>query len=418
MNVLLVGKGGREHVLAAAIARSSLLTRLFIAPGNPGTATCGENLPAPADNAGWVALAQEHAIDLVVIGPEAPLADGLVDALQEAGIAAFGPNKAAARLESSKIFSKELMLKYGIPTARAKSYRDPELAREALRRASYPLVIKADGLAAGKGVAVCDDLEDALAEVDRLMVRRELGEAGARILVEDKVSGREVSVLAVTDGETLLMFPPARDHKAIFDRGRGPNTGGMGAFSPVPDIGPGLLQVIERKVLVQAMHAMKREGTPFCGVLYAGLMVERNEVKVLEFNVRFGDPEAQALLVRLASDFLALLKMAVDGKLADYQPVFDPRAAVCVVLASDGYPGPVETGVPLPPLQAEGCFVFQAGTRQGPNGLETAGGRVLGVTALGDSLEEARRIAYAGVEKVRFEGCHFRTDIGRAPSLT
>lgn len=413
MNVLVVGKGGREHVLAAAIARSTLLTKLYIAPGNPGTAEFGENLPAPARHEGWVALCREKQIGLVVIGPEAPLAEGLVDALEAAGIPAFGPNKAAAQLEGSKIFAKELMLKYGIPTARAQWFKSPEQAREALRRATYPVVIKADGLAAGKGVRICDGLEDALAAVDDWMVQRKLGEAGARILVEEKLKGREVSVLAVTDGQTLLMFPPARDHKTIFDRGRGPNTGGMGAYSPVPDIGPALLARIEKRILIQALHAMTRNGTPFKGVLYAGLMVDRDEAKVLEFNVRFGDPEAQALLIRLKSDFLAMLKLAVEKKLSDYAPSFDERASVCVVLSSEGYPGPIVEGVELPPLEAPGCFVFQAGTRRDGERLVTAGGRVLGVTALGHGLEQARQIAYGGVQQVSFPGCHYRRDIGQ-----
>jgi phosphoribosylamine--glycine ligase len=422
MRVLIVGGGGREHALALAIARSPRLTRLFAAPGNPGIAEVAECVDIAADDVpALVGFARENAIDLTVVGPEAPLVAGLVDALAAAGLRAFGPGKAAARLEASKAFAKDMCRRNRIPTADGRVFDDAAAALAHLEGVSYPVVVKADGLAAGKGVVVAKDRAEAERAVHGMMKERAFGAAGARVVIEDFLAGTEASVLAICDGRTLAILEPARDHKAAYDFDRGPNTGGMGAICPTAAVTRALLRKVESEVLIPVLHAMERAGSPFKGFLYAGLMLTPSGPKVLEFNVRMGDPEAQAILPRLRTDLLELLDLAAQEKLADAPELsWDPRASCCVVLASEGYPGPIKTGVPIHGLDGskdaarDDVFVFHAGTARRGGSIVTSGGRVLGVTALGDGVKDACEKAYAAVERIQFQGAFFRSDIGRA----
>jgi len=423
MKVLVVGNGGREHALAWKIRQSPRLTQLWIAPGNAGTAEEGENVPIAADDiAGLVAFAKKQKVDLVVVGPEVPLTLGLVDALSKEKIKAFGPSKAAAQLEGSKIFSKLLLRQADVPTADYQAFRDADSAMRYVKarypneREKTPLVVKADGLASGKGVIVCSRREDALDAIDRIGRKNEFGKAGAQMVIEERLEGPEVSVLAITDGKTILTLPPAQDHKAAYDGDTGPNTGGMGAYSPTPVITQELIETIEDQILVPTIHTMKRNRKPFRGVLYAGLMLTQSGPKVLEFNVRFGDPECQPILMRLQSDLLDILEATVDGRLNEIDaPIWDPRPAICVVMASQGYPGEYENGRPIRGLDAAATMpdvkVFHAGTTLVDGQVVTNGGRVLGVTALGSSLAEAKRQAYTAVQAVRWPGAWCRKDI-------
>lgn len=431
MKVLVVGGGGREHALAWKISQSSAVDRVFCAPGNAGTAIDAENVTIPAsDTGGLVGFARENGIDLVVVGPEQPLCDGLVDALSDAGIAAFGPSASAARLEGSKAFCKNVLRAANVPTAESRIFHDPGDAehwintRFAETPEDVPLVVKADGLAAGKGVIVCSNREEVFSAIDAIARQKEFGAAGRQFIVEERLTGTECSVLAITDGRTIMTLPAAQDHKAAHDGDTGPNTGGMGAYSPTPLVDDETFHWIEENVLVPTVHSMKRSRTPFRGLLYAGLMLTPAGPKVLEYNVRFGDPECQPLLMRLQSDLFELLMATAEGRLDQVAaPQWDPRPALCVVMASEGYPGSYAKGHVIRGLEEAAKLadvkVFHAGTTVNTKGeTETAGGRVLGVTALGDSTALAKRNAYEAVRKIRWEGAWCRKDIGdKAMSL-
>jgi phosphoribosylamine--glycine ligase len=417
MNVLVVGSGGREHALAWKLARSPRAGTIFCAPGNPGTRALGTNVPIPAtDRAALVDFALREKVGLVVVGPDDPLAAGLVDELRAAGLRAFGPTRAGARFEWSKIFAKEFMRRHGIPTAESRQFFDAAEARAHCDAAGYPLVIKADGLALGKGVIIARDRVEALAAVEAIMVRKQFGEAGAGVVIEEFLEGEECSIHALIDGRDFLLFPGAQDHKAIFDGDRGPNTGGMGTCSPVPALDAAMLDRVEREVLRPFMAGIREEGIPFSGLLFPGLMLTAKGPKVLEFNCRFGDPETQSLVRRLDSDLLDLLEATADGRLGEATARWSGDAAVCVVMASSGYPGDYRKGDAISGIEeAEshpGVVVFQAGTKETAGGLVTAGGRVLGVTALAADLARAREAAYGAVSVIRFEGAQFRADIG------
>lgn len=417
MKILVVGSGGREHALAWKIADSPQCTSLYCAPGNPGTSELGTNVAIADNNLDeLVAFAKERQIDLVVIGPEEPLFLGLADRLAEAGIKCFGPTAAAAQLESDKAFAKELMRQYALPTAEARIFSNYADAKAYIASRDEPLVIKAAGPAKGKGVIVCDDPADALLAAEKIMVDRIFGDSGEKLVVEEKLTGQEVSILALVDGRNIYVLESAQDHKAIGDNDTGPNTGGMGAYSPAPFVTESVLQQIERQVLVPIVDAINRSGNVYQGVLYAGLMLTTTGPKVLEFNTRFGDPETQPILMRLKSDLVEALVATAEGKLDEITLQWDPRPAVCVVAASGGYPGKYETGKTISGIDdarsIPDTMVFHAGTRLDNEGrVVTAGGRVLGITALGQTLAEAKRRAYNAVDKISFDGMVFRRDI-------
>ena len=418
MKVLVVGGGGREHALAWKIGQSPRVDRVFVAPGNAGSAANAENVAVAAEDVpAIVRFAKQNQIDLAVIGPEGALAAGVVDALGEAGVRAFGPSRQAAELEASKVFCKNLLRHADVPTADFHNFRDATSAAAFLtEREDVPVVVKADGLASGKGVFVCDNREQALEAVARLAEDPEFAAAGRQLVVEERLVGQEASVLAITDGRTILTLPAAQDHKPAFDGDRGPNTGGMGAYSPTPLVTPELMRMIEQRILVPTVHQMKRSRRPFRGVLYAGLMVTKQGIRVLEYNVRFGDPECQPLMMRLESDLVDVLEATVDGRLDEVAPLqWDPRPAVCVVMASEGYPGPYQTGRPIRGLEQAAAVpevqVFHAGTALKDGQVVTAGGRVLGVTGLGPSIAAAKLQAYTAVKCIRWEGAWCRKDI-------
>jgi phosphoribosylamine--glycine ligase len=418
MNVLVIGEGGREHALAWKLRQSARVERVFVAPGNAGTAVDAENVDiAPTDWPRLIRFAQQNKVRLTVVGPETPLVAGLTDTFAEAKLRVFGPRKGAAELEGSKVFCKALMRHADVPTADYQVFRNADHATRFLQdREDVPVVVKADGLAAGKGVFVCPTRAEAIEAVKRIGRNREFGDAGNQIVVEERLDGQEVSVLAITDGRTIVTLPPAQDHKRAYDNDTGPNTGGMGAYCPAPLVGEEMLHRIEEQILVPTVHAMKRARRPFQGVLYAGLMITNQGPKVLEFNVRFGDPECQPLLVRLQSDLADLLEATVDGKLDELAPLeWDPRPAVCVVMASEGYPGNYERGQPIRGLDVAalvpGVKVFHGGTATVDGQVVTAGGRVLGVTALGDTIPAAKLQAYTAVKAIRWKGAWCRKDI-------
>jgi len=418
MKILVVGNGGREHALVWKLARSPLVTDVFCAPGNAGTAIDGQNLDINAtDIARLLKFSKTERIDLTVVGPEAPLVAGMVDAFEEAELPVFGPTRKAAELEGSKAFAKDFMRLANVPTADYAAFDDAAAATAHVEeRNERALVIKADGLAAGKGVTVCHTRQEALAAIRHTMVEQAFGEAGKRIIIEDCLAGQEASILAIVDGSTIVPLEPAQDHKLAYDDDKGPNTGGMGAYSPTPLITPQLLDEIIEKVLVPTVHTMKREGRPFRGILYAGMMITSQGPKVLEFNVRFGDPEAQPVLMRLKSDLAEVLLAAAEGRLKKLAPLeWDPRPAVSVVMAAEGYPGPYKKGHPIRGLEEAGRIpdvkVFHAGTARLGDQVVTDGGRVLGVTALGNSLADAKLRAYQAVKCIRWEGAWCRKDI-------
>ncbi len=424
MRVLVVGSGGREHALAWKISRSPLVRAVFAAPGNPGIAGVATLVPLQVGDvdgiAGW---AKANAIDLVVVGPEAPLVAGLVDRLAAEGILAFGPRAAAAEIEGSKAFAKDVMRAAGIPTAADETFEAVAPALEWARARGGRVVIKADGLAAGKGVVVCDALADVEPALRAMLVERVHGGAGARVVVEERLEGPEASCICITDGERVRLLAAAQDHKRIFDGDRGPNTGGMGAFSPTPNVTPEVAAMVERDVLLPAVRELARRGRPFRGALYAGLMLTPRGPRVLEFNARLGDPETQPILLRLRSDLVPALVASARGDLSAIASAialeFDPRAAVGVVLAAEGYPGAVARGDAIEgtagPFEQD-VQVFHAGTAFGPAGtVVTSGGRVLTVCALGAGLDDAAARAYAAVERIRFRGMQYRKDIGKKP---
>ena len=423
MKVLVVGNGGREHALAWKLGQSPKVDKVFVAPGNAGTARDAENVDlAATDIPGLIQFAKDQSIDLTVIGPEAPLVAGLADAMNAEGLKVFGPSQAAAELEGSKVFCKNLLHTANIPTANYQTFRTGEDAERYIKdRYTEPnepvhVVVKADGLAAGKGVIVCDTRHEALEAIDRIASRREFGAAGNELIIEEKLVGPEASVLAITDGETIVTLPAAQDHKPAHDGDTGPNTGGMGAYCPTPVVDEDLMTKIQADVLVPVVHAMKRARRPFKGILYAGLMLTPAGPKVLEFNVRFGDPECQPLLMRLKSDLFDVLEAAADGRLGELGPLeWDDRPSTCVVMASQGYPGSYEKGYEISGLENADALddvkVFHAGTEILDGQVVTNGGRVLGVTALGSTISQAKLKAYSGVKEIRWRGAWCRKDI-------
>jgi phosphoribosylamine--glycine ligase len=420
MRILVVGSGGREHALAWKISRSPLVSGLFAAPGNPGIAKVATLVPLRADDVEGIARwAAEQRMDLVVVGPEAPLVGGLVDRLARAGIPAFGPSAAAAEIEGSKAFAKDVMQAAGIPTAEYATFTEVDPAVAFARARGGRVVVKADGLAAGKGVVVCGDAAEAEAALRAMLVDRAHGAAGARVVVEERLEGPEASCICFTDGERVRLLAAAQDHKRIFDGDQGPNTGGMGAFSPTPNVTPEVEALVERDVLLPAIRELARRGRPFRGALYAGLMLTPKGPRVLEFNARLGDPETQPILMRLASDVVPALLAAAQGDLSRTTLDFDRRAAVGVVLAAEGYPGKVASGDVISGLDAaqpDDVAVFHAGTATDAQGrVVTSGGRVLTVCALGDGLDAAARRAYEAVGRISFRGMQHRRDIGQRP---
>jgi phosphoribosylamine--glycine ligase len=420
MKVLVIGAGGREHALAWKIKQSKKVDKLYCAPGNAGIAKEAECVPMAADDvASLVKLAKGKAMDLVVIGPEAPLTLGLTDMLEKEGILVFGCGKAAAELEGSKVFAKELMKKYHIPTASFGVFEDPSLAKDYVRDRKGQQVVKADGLAAGKGVIVCSSKGEAIKAIEDIMEKRVFGDAGKRVVIEKRLTGEEASFLAFTDGETVLPLASCQDHKAIFDDDKGPNTGGMGAYSPAPVVTRQLHDRIMKDVMIPTVKAMKAEGKPYKGVLYAGIMITETGIEVLEFNARFGDPETQPLLFRMKSDIVDLLIACAksDGSLAKMKIEWHPDPAVCVVMASAGYPGHYDKGLEIHGLdkasKLDKTYVFHAGTSLKDGKTITAGGRVLGVTARGQDIPSAIEAAYAAVKTISWKGAYFRTDIGK-----
>jgi phosphoribosylamine--glycine ligase len=413
LNVLLIGSGGREHAMAASLARSPRLATLFCAPGNPGMAALGQCLALdPIDFAGILAACRRHEIGLVAIGPEAPLCAGLVDALTEAGIPAFGPTKDAAQLEGSKAFTKDLCARHGIPTAAYRRFDAAAPALVYLTTVSLPVVVKADGLAAGKGVTIAETLPEARQAVEEAFGGR-FGAAGASIVIEEFLVGEEASVFAIVDGETVLPFGTAQDHKRVFDGDRGPNTGGMGAYSPAPVMTNRLTEEAFATIIRPTARAMAAEGRPFRGVLYAGLMLTAKGPQLIEYNCRLGDPEAQVILPRLETDFLEILLATCHGTLEQVRLSWRNETALTVVLASKGYPEHPESGAVIPAFEAlPGTAVFHAGTKWDGQRLVAAGGRVLNVTALADTVAAAQQQAYALVERIAWPGCVFRRDIG------
>lgn len=418
MNVLVVGSGGREHALAWKLAQSPRAERVFVAPGNAGTAVDAENVPIdPMQFPALMRFAKENRVGLTIVGPEAPLAAGIVDAFQAEGLRVFGPTKAAAELEASKVFCKDLLRSADVPSADYQTFDNPQHAVKFLEdREDVPIVVKADGLAAGKGVMVCGSRAEAVAAVEKIALQRAYGDAGRQLVIEERLDGEEVSVLALTDGQTILPLPAAQDHKRAGDGDTGPNTGGMGAYCPAPVLDAEQIAWVEQHILVPTVHAMKRARRPFRGVLYAGLMLTHQGPKVLEYNVRFGDPECQPILMRLQSDLLDVLEAVVDGRLDQIAPLqWDPRPAVCVVMAAEGYPERYRKGDAIRGLGDAAALadtkVFHAGTAVADEHAVTAGGRVLGVTALGENISLAKFNAYRAVRCIRWQGAWCRKDI-------
>lgn len=417
MKVLVVGGGGREHTIIWKLSQSPKVTKLFCAPGNGGISQLATCVPIKAtDIPGMLSFAKEEKIDLVMVAPDDPLAAGMVDEMEKAGIRAFGPVKAAAIIEGSKAFAKDLMNKYNIPTAGYKVFDNCSDALQYLDSCSIPVVVKADGLALGKGVIIAQSLQEAKDAVNSIMNDKVFGEAGNKVVIEDFISGPEVSILAFTDGKTIIPMVSSQDHKRAYDHDQGPNTGGMGTFSPSPLYDEKLAEECMKDVFIPTVDAMNKEGRKFKGVLYFGLMLTKDGPKVLEYNARFGDPETQVVLPRLKTDLIDIFEAIIDEKLHTVKVEWDNNAAVCVIAASGGYPGKYEKGIEINGLdEAEklGNIVFHAGTEYQDGKFLTAGGRVLGVTACEETMQKAIDKAYAGIEKISFTGMHYRKDIGR-----
>ena len=418
MKVLVVGSGGREHTLVWKIAQSPKVKKIYCAPGNAGIAAQAECISIAADDIGQLAsFAERTGIDLTMVGPELPLTLGIVDEFDKRGLKICGPHRSVAMIEGSKIFAKELMEKYHIPTASYATFRSPEEAKTYLRAKGVPAVIKADGLAAGKGVIIARTLEKAEEAIDAILTRRIFGAAGERIIIEECLKGEEASFMAFTDGTTILPMPSSQDHKPLCDNDEGPNTGGMGAYSPAPVVTEKLQKKIMEEVMAPAVRGMACEGRKYKGILYAGLMIDQDTIKVLEFNARFGDPETQPVVIRMKTDLLPVLEAVALEKLDQISLQWDERPAVCVVMTSPGYPEKYQKGMEIKGLERvtgmKDLEVFHAGTAFKDNQVVTSGGRVLGVTALGDSIEEAINLAYQATAQIHWKGVHYRKDIGR-----
>jgi len=418
MKVLVVGGGGREHALVWKASKSPLVSKIFVAPGNGGTGELAENVSIAADDVeALLEFALSTKIDLTIVGPEAPLVKGVVDRFRANNLRVFGPTAKASMLEGSKAFAKAAMKRYKIPTAEYEEFQDPNKAGEYIRQKGAPIVVKADGLAAGKGVVVAQTVAEALAAVDSMMLSRQFGAAGSKIVVEEFLEGEEASFIALCDGKSVLPLASSQDHKAAFDGDKGPNTGGMGAYSPAPILDEKLSEEVVRTIVEPMMKGLAADGASFSGVMYAGLMIKDGKPKVLEFNCRFGDPECQPILMRMKSDLIPIIEACIDGKLADFEIDWDPRTAVCVVLASGGYPGEYEKGLEISampgPDQYRDSYVFHAGTAKTNSGLLTNGGRVMGVSALGEDIETARNEAYRLIAKINWRDMRFRRDIGQ-----
>ncbi|HKJ98137.1 MAG TPA: phosphoribosylamine--glycine ligase [Desulfotignum sp.] len=417
MKILVVGGGGREHTLVWKISQSPLVEKIYCAPGNAGTRDLAEAVPIDAEDIqALAAFAKDNDIDLTVVGPEGPLVKGIADVFEEQGLAVFGPGKAAARLEGSKVFSKNHMLKYNIPCAMGKAFTDPAKAKAYARFIGEPCVVKADGLAAGKGVIICATLDEAYQTIDDMITEKRFGDAGTTVVVEECLQGEEASFIAFTDGKTVLPLPESQDHKRALDNDEGPNTGGMGAYSPAPVLDHMLRTKAMKEVMIPAVQGMAKEGTPFKGVLYAGLMVDKDKIKVLEFNTRLGDPETQPILMRVKNDLVPLMEACCNETLHQHSVQIDPRAAVCVVVSAGGYPGQYEKGHAISGLDAanavQDTVVFHAGTAMDKDQVVTSGGRILGVTSLGDTVQQAIDTAYEACDKISFTGHFHRKDIG------
>ena len=415
MKILVVGGGGREHALVWKLAQSPKVSKIFCAPGNAGIADLASCVPIPADDvAGLLAFAQREKIDLTVVGPEAPLIAGLADQFIAAGLKIFGPSRRAAEIEGSKALAKEIMAKYGIPTAQYQVFDTVEPAIAYIHQLGAPIVVKADGLAAGKGVIVAEDIATAIQAVKEILEERIFGEAGSRVLVEEFLEGEEVSILAFTDGRVIVPMVSAQDHKRVFDGDQGPNTGGMGAYSPAPVYTPEIARVTMEKILQPTVDGLRAEGRLYQGVIYAGLMLTKDGPKVLEYNARFGDPETQPVLMRLETDLVEIIEAILAGHLAEQEIIWSDQAAVCVVLTAGGYPGSYDKGQVISGLgsSSPGAYVFHAGTARQGDQVVTAGGRILGVTATGETIQAALENAYRAAAKISFAGMHYRRDIG------
>ena len=418
MKVLVVGGGGREHALVWKIAQSPRVTKIYCAPGNAGISEQATIVPIKANDLnGLLEFALKEEIDLTIVGPEEPLTKGIVDLFESKGLSIFGSNQRAAKIEGSKAFAKEMMKKYCIPTASYEIFDDHKEAIAYIRRHGTPIVVKADGLAAGKGVIVCKTVEEAIQSVERIMVDKIFGEAGNRVVVEECLVGEEASYIAFTDGKVILPMASSQDHKPIFDRDEGPNTGGMGAYSPAPVVTDQVHEKILERILRPIIQGMGEEGRPYKGVLYAGLMIHDGHPEALEFNARFGDPETQPVLMRMKGDIIPILEACIKGNLSQYQIEWESRASVCVVMASKGYPGDYEKGKTIHGLkevsQMKDVFVFHAGTDIKDGQIITNGGRVLGVTGLGEDISRAIEKTYRAVKKISWDGVHYRRDIGQ-----
>ena len=417
MRVLVIGSGGREHALVWKIKQSPKVEKIFCAPGNAGTSEFADNIPIAADDIeGLLQFAMKKEIGLTVVGPEQPLVMGIVDRFEVKGLRIFGPSASAAELEGSKSFSKDIMQKYGLPTAEYKIFTSAESATKYIQAKNCPLVVKADGLAAGKGVLLCRSSREALVAVETIMRQRLFGEAGDQIVVEEFLEGQEISVLAFSDGQTVLLMDSAQDHKAVYDGDIGPNTGGMGAYSPAPVFTELMRQKVRDKIILPMVRAMQQEGRTYKGILYAGLMLTKTGPQILEFNARFGDPETQPLMVRMETDIIPLFEACIDGTLGQCQVNWKNKSSVCVVMTAEGYPGTYQKGEIISGLQNANStpevVVFHAGTKEKDGKVLTNGGRVLGVTATGANTESAIQRAYDAVGKVNWRGVHYRKDIG------